>query len=66
MIWTALRLVPSHGFLLVTWIAVVLLATWPRFPQQVLPDFLNGMRALLQKLRAVDRCCRDCPGEEPE
>jgi phosphatidylglycerophosphate synthase len=51
MIWTALRLVPPHGWLLVTWIAVVLLATWPRFPRQILPDFLNGMRALLARRR---------------
>jgi cardiolipin synthase len=47
MIWTALRIIPPQGLLLVIWVALVLIATWPRFPQQVLPEFLNGMRDLL-------------------
>ncbi|GAB4150606.1 MAG: CDP-alcohol phosphatidyltransferase family protein [Candidatus Promineifilaceae bacterium] len=26
------------------WILTVLIVTWPRFPQQIVPEFLNGMR----------------------
>jgi hypothetical protein len=49
MIWTAWRTVPTYGLLLVTWIGFVLVATWPRFPQQTLPEFLGGMRDLLRR-----------------
>ena len=49
MIWTAWRVVPPYGLLLVGWVTFVLIATWPRFPQRVLPDFLAGMRDLLQR-----------------
>ena len=49
MIWTAWRVVPPYGVLLVAWIGLVLIATWPRFPQHVLPEFLAGMRDLLQR-----------------
>ena len=46
MIWTALREVPVYGYLLVAWVVVVVVATWPRFPRQTLPRFLAGMRDL--------------------
>lgn len=49
MIWTALRVVPPYGLLLFVWPGVVLVVTWPRFPRQVLPEFLDGMRHLLRK-----------------
>jgi phosphatidylglycerophosphate synthase len=49
MIYTAWRVVPPYGVLLVAWIGLVLVATWPRFPQHVLPEFLGGMRDLLQR-----------------
>ena len=48
-IWTAWRIVPLYGMLLVAWIGLVLVATWPRFPRQTLPEFLGGMRDLLQR-----------------
>jgi phosphatidylglycerophosphate synthase len=46
MIWMAWRVVPPYGVLLVAWIGLVLIATWPRFPRHVLPEFLAGMRDL--------------------
>lgn len=46
MIWTTLREAPVYGYLLVAWVVVVVAATWPRFPRQTLPGFLNGMRDL--------------------
>ncbi len=49
MIWTAWRVVPPYGLLLVAWVGFVLVATWPRFPQHTLPEFFSGMRELLRK-----------------
>lgn len=49
MIWTAWRVAPPYGLLLVAWIGLVLVATWPRFPRRVLPEFLAGMRDLFQR-----------------
>ncbi len=46
MIWTAWRTVPVYGFLLVAWVVLVVVTTWPRFPRQTLPGFLKGMRDL--------------------
>ena len=46
MIWTSWRLVPAYGLLLVAWLGLVVLATWPRFPRQTLPEFLHGVRKL--------------------
>ena len=46
MIWTSWRMAPVYGLLLVAWIGLVVVATWPRFPRQALPGFLNGMRDL--------------------
>jgi phosphatidylglycerophosphate synthase len=46
MIWTSWRTAPLYGLLLVAWIGLVIVATWPRFPRQTVPEFLNGVRAL--------------------
>jgi cardiolipin synthase len=49
MIWTALRHVPLYGFLLATWVGLLVVITWPRFPQHMLPEFLNAMRDLRRR-----------------
>ncbi|MGQ9553711.1 MAG: CDP-alcohol phosphatidyltransferase family protein [Anaerolineae bacterium] len=46
MIWTAWRVAPTYGAALVIWIIGVVVVTWPRFPKKVVPEFINGMRAL--------------------
>ena len=46
MIWTAWRTVPACGLLLVTYLGLVIVATWPRFPRETVPEFLNGVRGL--------------------
>ena len=46
MIYVALRDAPRYGLLIVGYIALVIVATWPRFPQVVVPQFLEGMRNL--------------------
>ena len=38
---------PAAGGLLIGWILGVVVATWPRFPREVVPEFLAGMRAAL-------------------
>jgi phosphatidylglycerophosphate synthase len=48
-IYLALTYSPVHGWLIVTWIAVTVVATWPRFPDEVIPGFLEGMRLLKKK-----------------
>ncbi len=46
MIWTAWQLVPPYGLLPACLIVLAVVATWPRFPQQTVPEFLKGMRDL--------------------
>ncbi len=48
MILTALRYEPIYGVLLVVWIAIVVIVTWPRFPKYTLPEFLNGIGRLFK------------------
>jgi hypothetical protein len=30
--------------MLSAWVVVAVIVTWPRFPQEVIPGFLHGMR----------------------
>jgi phosphatidylglycerophosphate synthase len=43
-IWTTLRQAPGTGWWLVGWILVMLVITWPKFPREMIPGFLSGMR----------------------
>ena len=43
-IWTSLRQAPATGLWLVGWILAMLVITWPKFPNEVIPGFLGGMR----------------------
>ena len=52
-IFIALRDEREIGLYLVAWIAGLILITWPRFPNQVIPNFLSGMH-LLQRQRLDD------------
>jgi cardiolipin synthase len=49
MIWTAWQVVPLYGALLVGWITLVVIATWPRVVRYTVPEFLSGMRDLWRK-----------------
>jgi cardiolipin synthase len=42
----AVRWAPAIGWWLVGWILAVVVITWPRFPQEVIPGFLDGLRGL--------------------
>ncbi len=45
-ILTAILLTPQ-GWWLVLWIIVAVVLTWPRFPQEVIPDFMKGFKAAI-------------------
>jgi cardiolipin synthase len=49
MIWTSWCTAPGYGLLLVAWLGLVIIATWPRFPRQTVPEFLNGIRGLKRR-----------------
>ncbi len=43
-IYTAIVHATSAGLLLCAWVLAATIVTWPRFPQEVVPGFLHGMR----------------------
>jgi cardiolipin synthase len=53
-IYISMRLDPIVGSWMIGWIVAVTIITWPRFPKEVVPGFLDGMRAVLQKYRRVE------------
>ena len=46
IIYVALRDAQNYGLLAVGYVLLVVAATWPRFPQVVVPQFLEGIRDL--------------------
>lgn len=52
-ILVALREDPLVGLWLLVWIFVAIIVTWPRFPDETIPEFLDGMEKIL-KSRASD------------
>jgi phosphatidylglycerophosphate synthase len=48
-IYTAIQKTDIAGWLLVAWIVVALVVTWPKFPNEVVPDFLHGFRGLFRE-----------------
>lgn len=52
---TAIRHAPLVGWSLVAWILAALVITWPRFPRQIVPGFLNGLYAVAQEWRSSRR-----------
>lgn len=51
-LWVSLREIPIYGFLMVGWILAVIILTWPRFPQEVIPGFLAGFESLSKRSRS--------------
>lgn len=47
-ILVAMREVPTIGRWLIAYPLVAVVLTWPRFPRQIVPDFLAGMAELLR------------------
>ena len=46
-IYISLRYTPSAGLWIIAWILAVGIITWPRFPREGVPGFINGMKAAL-------------------
>jgi hypothetical protein len=49
LIVTAMAEAPAAASWLVLWVAAAILLTWPRFPREVVPGFVDGMRNLWQR-----------------
>ena len=52
-IWIAFTKLPNVGVWILVWIVIAIIITWPQFPQQVVPDFINGMREFIINRREV-------------
>lgn len=50
-IFVVIRDAAPYGLLILAWIFAALLVTWPKFPKVIVPNFLDGMRATLEKYR---------------
>lgn len=48
-IWVAVWEAPAVGRWLLAWIVAAVVITWPRFPSEVVPDFLGGMRQVWER-----------------
>lgn len=53
-IYISMRLAPAVGSWMIGWIVAVTIITWPRFPKEVVPGFLSGMKAVFQAYRRGD------------
>ena len=43
-IYVSLKYTPSAGLWLVAWVLAAVVLTWPRFPREVVPGFLSGVK----------------------
>lgn len=50
-ILNAIRGAPPAGWAIVIWCCLVTAITWPRFPKEVVPGFISGIRAVLSQYR---------------
>ncbi|HHW57056.1 MAG TPA: hypothetical protein GXX15_05185 [Clostridia bacterium] len=49
MIYTSFSHIPLYGFLILAFLLFLIIITWPRFPKEKVPDFLNGMKTLKRR-----------------
>ncbi len=47
-IYVSMKFAPVAGWILVAWLLAALVITWPKFPREVVPDFIDGVRALFR------------------
>jgi hypothetical protein len=45
-IYLAIREPPSTGWLIIPWVIIIVLVTWPRFHREVIPGFLENFRGI--------------------
>lgn len=46
----SIREAPSSGLWVLVWLVVAIVLTWPRFPDQVIPEFIDGVADIWQRL----------------
>jgi len=46
LLWTALQEARFYGLAMSAWVVGAVVATWPRFPNQTVPEFVKGIRDL--------------------
>ncbi len=46
----SIRETPSSGLWILVWLVVAIILTWPRFPDQIIPEFVDGMAEMWQRL----------------
>ncbi len=47
-IYVSMKFAPVAGWVLIAWVMAALVLTWPKFPDEVVPDFINGVKALIR------------------
>lgn len=47
-IYWAIREPPNTGWWLIVFVAFVVIITWPRFPREVVPEFLKNIRGIIK------------------
>jgi phosphatidylglycerophosphate synthase len=47
----SMLLAPNVGGWMIGWILAITIITWPRFPKEVVPGFLEGMKSVFQAYR---------------
>ena len=50
-IWVSIQNDPLDGIWLVIWILAAVILTWPRFPNEIVPGFLTGMKEVVNLRR---------------
>jgi len=46
MIYTAFRNQLRYGLMIILYLLLLIIVTWPRFPKEKVPEFINGMKDL--------------------
>ncbi len=64
-IWVAIHKDPSSGWFLPAWILAAIVLTWPRFPKEIVPGFVLGMRHAWSDRRQQSRRPMDKPLPQP-
>lgn len=49
MIYTSFKYQPFYGYLIIIYLLLIILITWPRFPKEKVPEFINGIKELFKK-----------------
>ncbi|NIM93248.1 MAG: hypothetical protein GTO18_06005 [Anaerolineales bacterium] len=54
-LYLGLTIAPAAGAWMIGWILAALVITWPKFPKEIVPGFLGGMKSALRLGRKRDK-----------